>query len=277
MVQRHSHANDEAPAEEWSAAACVAGERSEGGVVRRHSHANDEAPAEERPSRWPAGWTVEHVAQTGSTNTDLSESADRRPDRSVLVADHQLAGRGRLDRRWEAPPGENLLASMLFHRVPGDAGELVRRVSLAAVDAIREVAPSCGAPSLKWPNDVMLDGVKVAGVLAQRSGDGAVVVGIGVNVGWCPAGGTRLGPSVPRAGLLDAILVAYDRLPADAEGLLVRYRSELATIGQRVRVEMPAGEVVGVALDVTQSGRLVVRDDAGTTHRVDVADVTHLR
>src|SRR5262245_51200128 len=107
------------------------------------------------PRSWPPGWTVEHVAETGSTNADLLATAAARPDRSVLVADHQTAGRGRLDRRWDAPPGANLLVSLLFHRPPADPGELTRRVGLAVVDAGRGVAGI--AAVLKWPNDVLVD------------------------------------------------------------------------------------------------------------------------
>jgi BirA family biotin operon repressor/biotin-[acetyl-CoA-carboxylase] ligase len=226
--------------------------------------------------RWPSGWTVEHVAETGSTNADLLDAATRRPDRSVLVADHQTAGRGRLDRRWEAPPESNLLVSMLFHVVPPDPGELVRRVSLAAIDAARSLGVR-GDLRIKWPNDVLLDGAKLAGVLAQRGTTGAVVVGIGINVGWNPDGAARLGDDVDRVVLLAALLDAFDALPADADALLVRYRAELATIGQRVRAEMPSGDVVGTAIDVTVAGQLVVRGDDGRVDEIDVADVTHLR
>ena len=222
-------------------------------------------------------WVVERVAETGSTNADLLATAGERPDRSVLVADHQTAGRGRLDRRWDAPPGSNLLVSLLFHDVPEDAGELVRRVSLAAVAAIRDVTPEAGVVALKWPNDVLLDGRKVAGVLAQRSGSGAVVVGIGVNVGWSPDGAARLGDAVDRAELLAALLRAFDRLPASQDELTARYRQVLATLGQQVRVEMPSGDLVGTARDVTNLGQLVVRSAEGRDHTVDVADVTHLR
>src|ERR687898_494347 len=74
----------------------------------------------------PPGWMVEHIAETGSTNADLLATASRRPDRSVLVAAHQTAGRGRLDRRWDAPAGANLLVSLLFQIVPSNPGELVR-------------------------------------------------------------------------------------------------------------------------------------------------------
>ena len=262
------------------------GERNDAGVDhdepnRRSSLRRKRFEADDWSRSWPTGWTVEHVDETGSTNSDLLESADRRVDRSVLVADHQRAGRGRLDRRWEAPPGENLLVSVLFHRVPADPGELLRRVSLAAVDAIRAEASSAGRVGLKWPNDVLLvndhASTKVAGVLAQRSGTGAVVVGIGINVGWCPVGGARLGPGVSRGLLLRAMLRAYDRLPVGSEDLLDRYREELATLGQHVRVETATGGVVGVAVDVTALGQLVVRDADGAVHHVDVADVTHLR
>lgn len=225
---------------------------------------------------WPPGWSVEHVAETASTNADLLDSAAALPDRSVLVADHQTAGRGRLDRRWEAPAGSNLLASLLFHVVPDDAGELVRRVSLAAVDAGRSILPGLDL-RLKWPNDILLGGAKVAGVLAQRGATGAVVVGIGVNVGWAPDGAARLGDEVDRADLLAAMLAAYDALVADADALRVRYRQELATLGQRVRVEMPSGNLFGTATDVTVSGQLVVQADDGRVHQIDVADVTHLR
>ena len=226
---------------------------------------------------WPAGWVVEHVAETGSTNADLLDEAAARPDRSVLAADHQTAGRGRLDRRWEAPPASNLLVSLLFHVVPSDPGELVRRVSLAAVEAGRSLAVT-GDFRLKWPNDVLLDGAKVAGVLAQRgTTTGAVVVGIGVNVGWSPDGAARLGDQVDRADLLAALLTAYDELPAGADSLRARYRDELATLGQRVRAEMPSGDLIGTATDVTIAGQLVVRGDDGRMHQIDVADVTHLR
>jgi BirA family biotin operon repressor/biotin-[acetyl-CoA-carboxylase] ligase len=225
--------------------------------------------------RWPPGWHVEHVAATGSTNDDLLASAADRPDRSVLVADYQHAGRGRRDRVWVAMPGENLLASILFHDVPAEAMELPRRVALAAVDACRP--HTAGTVALKWPNDVLLDGRKLAGVLAQRVPEGGVVVGIGINVGWTPDGAARLGTVVAPVQLLADLLVAYDALPASSHDLRDRYRHELATLGQRVRVEMPDGELLGLATDIGYDGRLVVVDDAGVAHRVGVGDVVHLR
>ena len=211
------------------------------------------------------------MSETGSTNADLLADGDA-ADRSVLFTDHQTAGRGRLDRRWEAPPGTNLLVSLLFRDVPGDPGELTRRVGLAAVDAVRQAADVTA--ELKWPNDVLVDGRKLAGILAQRGGDGSVVVGIGLNVGWAPPDAARLGDSVAPEQVLRQLLVAYDALPAD---IVDRYRTTLGTIGQRVRVELPAGELVGTAIDVEPDGRLVVLDDCALTHRLAVGDVVHVR
>jgi BirA family biotin operon repressor/biotin-[acetyl-CoA-carboxylase] ligase len=235
--------------------------------VEPRGHAREQAPS----SEWPAGWHVRHVAETGSTNADLLDDTSA-PDRTVLVTDHQTAGRGRLDRRWDAPPGANLLVSMLFRDVPADPGALMRRVGVAAVDAARQ----CGEldAALKWPNDVVVGDRKLAGLLAQRGADGSVVVGLGLNVGWAPPGAARLGGSITPLEVLAAVLDAFDRLPADIHE---RYRGLLDTLGRRVRVELPDGALVGAAIDVELDGRLVIVDDCSISHRVDVGDVVHLR
>jgi len=221
---------------------------------------------------WPPGWTVEHAAETGSTNADLLATAAERPDRSVLFADHQTAGKGRLDRRWDAPPGTNLLVSILFHEVPAQPSELTRRVALAAVGASREVA---GVDvRLKWPNDLLVGERKLAGILAERAASGDVVVGLGLNVAWAPDGAARLGDDLAPGDVLRALLVAYDRLPADVGD---DYRAALGTLGRRVRVELPNGVVEGTATDVEADGRLVVLDACAVTHRFSAGDVVHLR
>lgn len=222
----------------------------------------------------PAGWHVHRVAETGSTNADLIAAADDgAPDRTVLVAGHQTAGRGRLDRRWEAPAGANLLASLLFREVPEQHPvALTHRVSLAAVEACRCVAGV--VPVLKWPNDLLLDDRKLAGILAQRTAGGAVVVGIGINVGWAPDGAARLGDEYAPDDVLVALLEAFDALPDD---IGPAYRAALATLGRRVRVELFDGVVEGTAVDVGSDGRLVVLDDCAISHRIDVGDVVHLR
>ena len=213
------------------------------------------------------------VAETGSTNTDLLEAvAAGAPDRTVLVTDHQTAGRGRLDRRWDAPPGANLLVTVLLRAVPEPPSDLTRRVGVAAADAARALT---GADvRLKWPNDLLLGDRKLAGILAQRSPDGPVVVGLGLNIGWAPEGAAKLADVAPDAvdphALLAAVLRAYDALPDDVHE---RYRDALATIGREIRVEGPTGAIEGRAIDVERDGRLVVLDECAISHRIDAGDV----
>ena len=232
-------------------------------------------------------WLVKSVAETGSTNADLAGAArSGAPDGLVLRSDHQSAGRGRRDRTWEAPPGMNLLASILFRSVehPGfSAHDLVRCVSIAAVDACRAVGVA--GVALKWPNDLLLSGNKLAGVLAQSgtSIDGEfTVVGIGLNIGWAPPGAAALRdviddvPTPERfcTMMLDAL---GDLLATGADGVHHRYTTMLATVGEKVRAVTETGEIVGRAVSVERDGRLVVLDECAVTHRIDTADVVHLR
>lgn len=245
---------------------------------------------------------VRRVAETGSTNTDLLAMARAgAPEGVVLVADHQTAGRGRLDRVWQAPPGSSLLASVLCrpalhlsraHLVTVAAG-------LAAVDAVEEVAGT--RPTLKWPNDVVAetaDGTrKLAGLLAESVVDGAsltaVVVGMGMNVRWpqplpdeLAATATAVnhvaGRDVAVDDVLRAWLAAFDRRYGAllAEGGIGAtadaHRAACSTLGRRVRVELAGGSVEGQALDVDEDGHLVL-DAGGTRQTVAAGDVIHLR
>jgi BirA family biotin operon repressor/biotin-[acetyl-CoA-carboxylase] ligase len=226
-----------------------------------------------------ATWHVTVVDETGSTNADLLDAAAAGAlDRTVLRARHQTHGKGRLDREWSAPPDTNLLVSLLFRDVPANPHELTQRVALAAVAACGEIAGV--TPTLKWPNDLLLEGRKLAGILAQAGAASRgntpdyVVVGLGLNVGWAPEGAARLGESFDPADLLDALLAGYDLLPED---ITESYRASLDTIGSSVRVELAASTIVGHALDVLPDGRLVVLDECGITHRFDTGDVVHLR
>jgi len=233
-------------------------------------------------------WIVQWVDETGSTNGDLLEAARAgAPPGSVLAADHQTAGRGRLGRRWEAPPGSSLLVSLLFH---GDAPEGLHRftqaVGLAAVDACRAVAGV--EASLKWPNDVLVGSRKLAGILAETapiSRGIAVVVGIGMNVNWpraipddlaesMTALNFECGEPVDREAVLAAILAALDS--TDWPVLHDHYRAALSTLGRRVRVEQVGGVVEGTAVDVRPDGTLVVRTPSGE-REITTGDVVHLR
>jgi BirA family transcriptional regulator, biotin operon repressor / biotin---[acetyl-CoA-carboxylase] ligase len=233
-------------------------------------------------------WHVTAVTETGSTNADLlAQGADGAPDRTVLRADYQSAGRGRLDRSWEAPRGVNLLVSMLFRDVPSRLHVLTQVVALAAT----QVARDCGVEAvLKWPNDILVGTQKLAGILAQAAPVGPdgkipfVVVGIGCNLGWAPPEAVSLASSgwareVSPDEFLRAMLPEIDRLLAlNDEAMNAEYVANLATVGSRVRVEMPSGEdIIGRAMSVELDGRLVVLDDCAVTHRIDTADVVHLR
>ena len=235
---------------------------------------------------WPRGWDVRHVVETGSTNSDLvaAVEAGTATSHTVLATDHQTAGRGRLDRRWDAPPGTNLLVSIVVTPIPDVPAEVTHRVGLAAVAAVRRFVASDVAQTvgLKWPNDVLLDGRKLAGILAQRvPGHDAVVVGMGLNVGWSPADAAALAPhthdpSVAPARVLRAVLEELDALPTDVTS---HYRDALVTLGQAVLVELPgdSSALDGRAVDVDDAGRLIVIDAHGERHVLDVGDVVHVR
>jgi BirA family biotin operon repressor/biotin-[acetyl-CoA-carboxylase] ligase len=183
-------------------------------------------------------------------------------DGLVVGADHQTAGRGRRGRTWESPAGSGLLVSVVLRPVPP---LVTLAAGLAAAEACEQVAGV--ATTLKWPNDVLLDSRKVGGILSELVGD-AAVVGLGLNLTWAPEGAARLTPGVDRAELLAAYLDGLE----DPVDVLVRYRQRCATIGRRVRVELPGETVEGMAEAVDDEGRLVVDG-----RKITAGDVLHLR
>lgn len=220
-------------------------------------------------------WEVRRFDVIDSTNRWLVEQA-RAGARAglVAVADHQTAGRGRFDRRWDAPPGANLLMSVLLRP---EGLETTRRhlvvatVAVAAVKALEKLAPALAA-GIKWPNDLVVDDRKLAGVLAEATADGAVVVGIGVNLGWAPEGAARA-TGVERDQLAEGLLA---EMSEDWDAVAAEYRRRCVTIGRQVRVEMPDETFTGTAADVDDHGHLLV--DVGVCLRtVSAADVVHLR
>jgi BirA family biotin operon repressor/biotin-[acetyl-CoA-carboxylase] ligase len=239
-------------------------------------------------------WEIRRFDQIDSTNTYVREQArDGTPEGLVAVADHQTAGRGRLGRRWESPPGANLLASVLLRPDidPADLHLCTTVVALAAMDACREVAGV--ATVLKWPNDLLVHDAKVAGILAEAEFAGAdlaaVVVGVGINVGWPgppEAGGTSLeaaaGAPVDRRALLHALLASLAEHRAGLEtaagrkALAEEGRRRCATLGQQVRVTLEGEEITGRAVALDDAGHLVVETATGS-RRVTAGDVVHLR
>ncbi|HWE55000.1 MAG TPA: biotin--[acetyl-CoA-carboxylase] ligase [Acidimicrobiales bacterium] len=220
--------------------------------------------------------------ETQSTNDLLIGLAGQgAPEGVVIAADFQSAGRGRLDRTWEARPGDGLLVSVLLRpSLPPDRHPLVSSaVALAARAACADVAGV--EPDLKWPNDLLVGGAKLAGILAVAAG-GAVVVGMGLNVHGGPPGAAHLdalaGRRVDRALLLEAWLRELDGRAADWDAVASDYRDQCATVGQEVSVEMSGGALLrGRAEEINGAGQLLVRERDGAIHTVSVGDVTHLR
>jgi len=194
------------------------------------------------------------------TVASTQEAARALPVGSVVVAEHQTAGRGRLDRRWEAPPGTALLASFVLPPHP--------LLSLAAGVAAAE---ACGPQArLKWPNDVLIDGRKAGGILVEMTAAKAVV-GVGINLTWAPPGAARV--DQPREVLLEALtqhLAEWTSAPPAA--IVQRWRELSDTIGRTVRVELPGRVIEGMAEDIAADGSLIVAGE-----HVSAGDVIHLR
>ncbi|MFC9064100.1 biotin--[acetyl-CoA-carboxylase] ligase [Streptomyces carpaticus] len=259
-----------------------------------------------RPAALWTGLTV--VESTGSTNADLAAAATSgaAAPGTVLVAEEQLSGRGRLDRRWNAPARSGLFVSVLLtpgHDVPAERwGWLPLLAGVAAVTALSPVAEV--ETALKWPNDLLVtvDGTerKLGGILAERvtlpDGTAAVVLGMGVNVSLradelpVPTAGSLLlagARTTDRDPLLRALLRSladwYGRWTAaggdaSAAGLLPAYAACCATLGRTVRALLPGGaEVRGEAVALDGTGRLVIADADAVQRPVDAADIVHLR
>lgn len=244
-----------------------------------------------------AGWRVEVVEQSPSTNADVAERARAgEPPGLVIVAEHQTAGRGRLDRTWTTPPRAALTFSLLVDPAPVPPGRwpwLPLLTGLAVTTAVRRGAGVDAV--LKWPNDVLVDGRKVAGILVElvdRPGQGPVaVVGTGLNVSTSRSelpvetatslaieGAEPVDRSALLADLLGAFTALFDPWRAAAgRGLLPAYRQACSTLGRAVRVQLPNGEPLeGRAVDVDEEGRLLV-DDGRRVHLLGAGDVVHVR
>ncbi|MBZ5733294.1 biotin--[acetyl-CoA-carboxylase] ligase [Nocardioides sp. TRM66260-LWL] len=247
-----------------------------------------------------AAHRIEVVAETGSTNALAAERArEGAPDGAVVVAEHQTAGRGRLDRRWEAPAGAALTLSVVL-RPDVPPARWPWLPLLAGVAVVETLAEHGFAARLKWPNDVLLGAEerKVAGLLVERvetPGGPTAVVGIGLNVSLTadelpvPTATSlalaRPGEPAPDREALLLALVARLRTRhaswrvggAAADALRQEYREACATLGRPVRVEMPGDRTLqGTAVDVDADGRLVL-DDGLTRHPVGAGDVVHVR
>ncbi|MFB6072748.1 MAG: biotin--[acetyl-CoA-carboxylase] ligase [Halobacterium sp.] len=240
-----------------------------------------------------APFDVEYHDALPSTNDRARELATDGASGVVVLADEQTGGRGRRDREWSSPPGGVWLSLVLRPNIPPARVPLL---TLAAAVAVTDAAREAGVDAaIKWPNDVVVPdagdggrgGAKLAGVLTEMEGEASrvswVVVGVGVNVnvdradlaGDATSVRAEAG-DVPRRAFVQRVLERFEDLRRDPDRVLAAWRDRAATLGERVRVELPAGEVVGEAVDVTEHGALVVDTDDGE-RVVHAGDCQHLR
>jgi BirA family transcriptional regulator, biotin operon repressor / biotin---[acetyl-CoA-carboxylase] ligase len=259
---------------------------------------------------------IDVLDEVGSTNEHLTTAVTRqsrghrtdRPwtDLSLVLTGHQSAGRGRLDRVWTTEPGTALTFSVLLRPADGRGRPLPTQhfpwltllMAAAVVDALDGLA-AAGA-RIKWPNDVLVDGRKVAGLLAglvlDEQRPPAVVLGTGINVAQeelpvdtATSVRRATGREVERAAVLQAVLGAfvplYRQLCADPAAvhpggaLRARITERMETLGRTVRAELPGGAapVTGTATGLGEHGGLLVREDGGAQREVTAGDVVHLR
>jgi len=229
--------------------------------------------------RPPIAGPLEWYREVGSTNDLLAERArEGAPEGSVICADHQTTGRGRLGREWQDVPGQALAMSVLL-RPPARVGERAGVLPLLVATAVAE---GIGLDAkVAWPNDVVLDGRKISGILLEAAWEGAtlawVVAGMGVNVRGAPdvvAGTWPVGalddrdPNPSREGVAGAILVAlgrqYEALCAEGpEGLVRAFTSRDALAGRVVRVRQGNSVREGSADGMTEDGALRLRTAGG--------------
>lgn len=253
----------------------------------------NESAVRERLATRIIGAEYRHLAVTHSTQDDVSAAGRAGAAEGLVVtADEQTRGRGRFRRSWMSPPGASLLVSVLLRPGPELLPTLSMICALAVPRAIRRVCPEL-APEIKWPNDVLIGGRKVCGILVEvvrgdTGGEQFAVAGIGVNVNWDTASipeiadastslSRETGGEVSRLDLLCALLEEMEALYVEArEGgdVFTQWRAALVNLGKRVSVSGSDSTFEGVALDVEPSGGLVVRTDDGQRRVVHAGDVT---
>lgn len=239
------------------------------------------------------------VASTGSTNADLASGSYGWAPGTVLIANHQSAGRGRFDRRWEAAPGQAIATSVLLKpsRPRSDWGWLSVLVGMAVHETICALPGAGGRVSLKWPNDVLVDGRKICGILSEHhfspAGEHVAICGWGVNVEMSE---TELPVPTANSLSLAGLPVEHSQLAASmlnrlsalfkswdgGNDLRPRYRELCSTLGRLVRVQLDVEQLpdqyfAGRAVDIAADGSLVVAASDGQQHSFSAGDVIHLR
>jgi BirA family biotin operon repressor/biotin-[acetyl-CoA-carboxylase] ligase len=233
---------------------------------------------------------IETLAETGSTNADLADrlrGGTRAAEGDWLVADRQTAGRGRHGRPWSDGAG-NFMGSTVVRPGPGDppAQTLALAAGLAVYETVLPILSDPGSLALKWPNDLLLGGAKLAGILLERVGD-AVIVGVGVNLASAPTLGDRstvaltsLGPAPERDSFAGALAQAFDReiqrwRAFGLEPLIRRWTAAAHPVGTPLKVHEPGGAIVsGRFAGLAADGSLLLVLEDGATRAIHAGDVS---
>lgn len=244
------------------------------------------------------GQNYHHYVEIGSTNDQAMLLATRgAPHGTTVVAEEQTRGRGRMKRTWVSPPGCGIYVSTVFVN-PLPLRVAPQSTTAASLALVRVLRRHYSLPALiKWPNDVLIGGRKIAGVLAEMQSDQDftrfLVIGVGINVNQkgrdlagpfrYPAGSlaTELGFEVSRRDLLVAFLQEFERVyetfeREGFEGILPEYKALSAMMGKRIRVQRGDEEIAGVASGFSSEGALELLREDGTLERLWVGDVTRI-
>ena len=237
------------------------------------------------------GRRVIYMTSTGSTMDVARHEANAgAAEGTVVIAEEQAAGRGRFGRSWVSPAGKNIYITLILR----PHALALRSLSIVAPLAVcRALETATGlAPRIKWPNDVLLNGRKLAGILIENDFSGAEpkfsLVGIGLNVNFdIPAdaeiGGiatsikAELGHEVSRIEVLAALLNHFEDLlqqAASGAAVLLAWKEHLETLGRRVTVTFRGQSYQGLAEDVDDHGNLLLRRDDGSVLPVEAGEVT---
>ncbi|KAB7513260.1 biotin--[acetyl-CoA-carboxylase] ligase [Halosegnis rubeus] len=229
-------------------------------------------------------FAVEFHDELASTNATARERANEGAEDVVVVAETQTGGRGRLDREWSSPDGGIYASLVVRPDVPSAHAPVY---TLAAAVAVADAARETGVEAdIKWPNDVQVDGKKLAGILTEMEGEADrvswLVVGVGANANVdaadLPCGTsieTETGP-ITRRAFLASIVDRFADLTDDVGSIVPAWRERASTLGQQVRVETPRETIEGEAIDIEFPGTLLVETDDGV-RRVTAGDCEHLR
>lgn len=243
----------------------------------------------------PEGFRLHHVNSIGSTNDEAARLAFAgAPSGTIVLADRQTEGRGRLGRTWQSPTG-NLYASFLLRPACSlqAASELSLLASVALGEVLAEACPRHQALTLKWPNDVLIGGAKVAGILLESTGDRTgrlehVIIGMGINISWSPEGMDYAVTSLEAAGLPSRSPKAWlSALASSLAGWLDRWqrdgfadvrqawRARSYGLGEPVRLRMNREDVDGRFVDLTERGAILIERADGTRLEMTAGDVVY--